>query len=223
MRITTKTIRTVVITNLLIAGLAACSTAPAPWTETNNSPWSAKHEAEQSSVPSDTVVTDTTLDDHVLLSEPEAVTPVAPAAMEKSNTTTAGTTASDTTVTDTTTAPTSATTAPVPVATAETTATPVAEKMTPEQKVLAMSADSYAVQVYASNTIKSMNKFKTDKGLDELKTVKTNRDGKVVYVLVDLQPDRASARQAAKYLKEKTGTKPWIRSVAGLQKIIVTK
>lgn len=218
MRITTKTIRTAVITNLLIAGLAACSTAPAPWTETNNSPWSAKHEAEQSSVPSDTVVTDTTLDDHVLLSEPEAVTPVAPAAMEKSNTTTAGTTATDTTVTNTTAAP-----APVPVATAETTATPVAEKMTPEQKVLAMSANSYAVQVYASNTIKSMNKFKTDKGLDELKTVKTNRDGKVVYVLVDLQPDRASARQAAKYLKEKTGTKPWIRSVAGLQKIIVTK
>jgi len=215
MEITTKTIRTAVITSLLIAGLAACSTAPAPWAETNNSPWSAKHEAENSSVPSDTVVNDTTLDDHVLLSEPAAVTPVAPAAMEKSNTTTSGATA-----------PESATAAPVPapVATAETTAVPsVAEKMTPEQEVLAMSANSYAVQVYASNTITSMNKFKLDKGLDELKTIKTNRNGHIVYVLVDLQPDRVSARQAAKYLKEKTGTKPWIRSVAGLQKIIATK
>ncbi len=215
MRITTKTIRTAVITNLLIAGLAACSTTPAPWAQTNDSPWSAKHEAENSSVPSDTVVTDTTLDDHVLLSEPEAVTPVAPAAMEKSNTTTAGAATTNTTATNTAAAPASAIAAPVPVATVE--------KMTPEQKILAMSVNSYAVQVYASNTITSMNKFKTDKSLGELTTVKTDRNGHTVYVLVDLQPDRASARQAARYLEKKTGTKPWIRSVAGLQKIIVTK
>jgi len=188
MEITGKMIRTVAIAHLL-AGLVACSSSPAPWTQSDDSPWSSKHDDAQNSVPGEQVVADTTLNDPVLLSEPE------PVAMEQPEA------------------------APAPEVIIE----PVVEEMTPEQEVMAMPSTSYAVQVYASKTVASMDRFRTDKGLSELTTVKTNRNGNIVYVLVDLHPDRASARQAAGYLEEKIGTKPWVRSVAGLQKITVAE
>ena len=50
--------------------------------------------------------------------------------------------------------------------------------------------------------------------------VKTDRSGSVVYVLVDVYNDRTSANAAAVDLEIKTGAKPWVRSVAGLQKIV---
>ena len=50
--------------------------------------------------------------------------------------------------------------------------------------------------------------------------MKTDRSGSIVYVLVDIHPDRSSANAAAADLEMKTGSKPWVRSVAGLQKIV---
>ena len=52
-------------------------------------------------------------------------------------------------------------------------------------------------------------------------TVKTDRSGSIVYVLVDIHPDRASADAAAAELEVKTGSKPWVRSLGGLQAIAV--
>jgi len=51
--------------------------------------------------------------------------------------------------------------------------------------------------------------------------VKTDRDGSAIYVLVSVHDDRVSAEQAAADLEQKTGSKPWIRSMAGLQKVAV--
>ncbi len=96
----------------------------------------------------------------------------------------------------------------------------VLEQQTPEQEIMALPTTSFAVQVYAGNTFDSVEEFKKSKNLTELKTVKTDRSGSIVYVLVDVQPDRSSANAAATELENKTGSKPWIRSVAGLQMII---
>ena len=189
MEITTRTIRTAVISGLLTVGLAGCSSSPAPWTQSDDSPWSGKREAEQNSVPADEVVVDTSLNDPALLADPEPIAMEAPAAE------------------------------PAPEVIIET----VVEEMTPEQEIMAMPATGYAVQVYASKTLSSMEKFQADKGLEDLKAVKTDRNGEIVYVLVDLHPDRASAKQAAGFLEQKTGTKPWVRSIAGLQKIIAVE
>ena len=96
----------------------------------------------------------------------------------------------------------------------------VVEDLTPEQEIMAMPASNYAIQVFAGTTTASVEKFKANKGLENLMTVKTDRSGSIVYVLVDLHPDRTTANAAAADLEIKTGSKPWVRSVAGLQKIV---
>jgi septal ring-binding cell division protein DamX len=185
---TIKIIRGIAVSNLIILGLAGCSSSPAPWTQTDDSPWDAKHAAEEQSLPADdAVISDTSLNDPVLLADPEPE----PIYMEEPE-------------------------AAVP----EVIVPVVVEELTPEQEIMALSADSYAVQVYASKTTESVEKFKNSKNLAELKTVKTERSGSIIYVLVDIYPDRDSANAAAGDLEIKTGSKPWVRSVAGLQNIV---
>lgn len=187
MVITTKNIRDLALTNLIVLGLAACSTSPAPWQQ-NDDPWEAKHEAEANSVPSDEAVSDTTLTDPVLLAEPESEIFI----MEE----------------------------PVAPEPEVIIAVVVDEHLTAEERILALPATDYAVQVYASKTIESMDAFKTSKGLENLEAVKTDRSGDIIYVLVDIYSDRAAANAAAPDLEEKTGSKSWVRSITGLQKIV---
>ncbi len=186
MDITIKIIRGVAVANLIILGLAGCSNTPAPWTQTQDeeSPWGAKHAAEEA----DVAVSDTTLNDPVLLADPEPEIII----MEE----------------------------PVAAPAPELIMPVMVEEQTPEQEIMALSGESYAVQVYASKTAESVEKFKDSKNLVELKTVKTDRSGSIVYVLVDIYPDRSAANAAAADLEMKTGSKPWVRSVAGLQKIV---
>jgi septal ring-binding cell division protein DamX len=96
-----------------------------------------------------------------------------------------------------------------------------AQPMTPEEEIMSMSSDAYAVQVTAMNDIASVQRYQAKFGLEDLTTVKTDRNGSVIYVLLSLQKDRTSADVAAAELEMKTGSKPWVRSVAGLQKIVL--
>lgn len=188
MDITIKIIRGVAVSNLIILGLAGCSSSPAPWTQADDSPWGDKHAAEEQSIPDDVVISDTSLNDPVLLADPEPE----PIIME----------------------------APEAAPEPEVIIPVVVEELTPEQEIMALSGENYAVQVYASKTAESIEKFRNSKNLAELKSVKTDRSGSIVYVLVDIYPDRDSANAAAADLEIKTGSKPWVRSVAGLQKIV---
>lgn len=185
---TIKSIRNVAVTNLIVLGLAACTSSPAPWTQADDSPWGSKRAAEVQNVPADDVVTDTAYSDPVLLADPapEPIMMVEPEA------------------------------APAP----EMIMPVVVEELTPEQEILSMAASNYAVQVYASKTVASVEKFINEKGLEGMKTVKTDRSGSMVYVLVDIYPDRATANAAAVDIEKKIGSKPWVRSMAGLQKIV---
>jgi len=97
---------------------------------------------------------------------------------------------------------------------------PVAMPATPEEEIMSMDGTAYAVQVTAMNDMASMRRYQSRFGLEDLTAVKTERNGSVIYVLLSLQPDRASANAAAADLESKTGAKPWVRSVAGLQKIV---
>lgn len=97
----------------------------------------------------------------------------------------------------------------------------VVEEEPVNQGIMSMLSSNYAVQVYAGNTIASIEKYKKKYGLEHLTTVKTERSGSVVYVLVDIYPNRTLANSAATDLERTTGTKPWVRSLAGLQKIAV--
>ena len=191
MDITTKTIRGITISSLITLGLTACSSSPAPWTQADDSPWGAKHEAEVQNLPSDEAISDTSLNDPVLLADPE---PEPEPIM----------------MTEPEPAPAPEMIAPVVIQ----------EELTPEQEVMALAGTGYAVQVYAGATAESVENFRSSKDLVGLTSVKTDRAGSIVYVLVDLHEDRASANAAAANLETITGSKPWVRSVAGLQKIV---
>lgn len=189
MGITIKTLRGVALTNLVIVGLASCSSSPAPWAEADDSPWGSKRAGEMQDLPSEEAISDTSFNDPVLLSdsELEAMVMIEPEAI-------------------------AAPEVIIPV---------VVEELTPEQEVMALSSSSYAVQVYAGNTKSSVDKFQANNNLGNLKTIKTERSGTIYYVLVDIHSDRASANSAARTIEANTGTTPWVRSIVGLQKVIV--
>ena len=109
---------------------------------------------------------------------------------------------------------------PEPVMLTEPEPVPVAMPATPEEEIMSMDGSAFAVQVAALNDIASVRRYQTRFGLEDLTAVRTDRNGAVVYVLLSLHPDRASANKAAAELELKTGSKPWVRSVAGLQKIV---
>ena len=194
-----KIIRAAVVSNLIIFGLAACSSTPAPWTQQSDSPWGAKHAAESASVLPDESVTAVDSDEPVMLDESapmaESSAMQEPISMQEPMV------------------------EPVPVVVAPVVVAEV-ETLTPEEEVLAMPASNYAIQVYASKTIESIDKFKTNNDLNSLMTVATDRSGSVVYVLIDVYPDKSTANAAAVDLEAKTGSKPWVRSIGGLQKIV---
>jgi len=189
MALTTNIIRGIAVTNLIIFGLMGCSNTPAPWTQEDESPWGAKHEAEAKSAASDEAVSDTSLNDPVLLADPDVDAIV----MEEPES------------------------APAP----EVIVPVVVEDAPVNTDIMTMLSTNYAVQVFAGNTVESVEKFKSKKDVADLMTVKTDRSGSIVYVLVDIHPDRASADAAAAELEIKTGSKPWVRSLGGLQDIVV--
>ena len=187
MGITIKTIRGVAFTNIIILGLASCSSSPAPWAQADDSPWGTKRASDVQDLPTDEAITDTSFNDPVLLADPEPEIimqePEAPAPEVI-----------------------------IPV---------VVEEQTSEQEIMAMSTSHYAVQVYAGNTKDSVDHFKAKNNLAGLTTVKTQRSGSIYYILVEIHPDRATANAAAKTIEANTGTTPWVRSIAGLQKVVM--
>lgn len=183
MKITIKQIVGTFACSVMLIGLAACSSSPAPWTRPNESPWSDKHAAADQAAPVDDII----------LEEPAPIMDVEPVAEPE----------------------------PVLIAEPEPEPEPVAMPATPEEEIMSMDSRAYAVQVAAMNNVPSMRRYQAKFGLEDLKTVKTDRNGSVMYVLLSLHPDRASANEAAVDLERKTGTRPWVRSVAGLQKIVV--
>jgi septal ring-binding cell division protein DamX len=189
MEIKTKKIINLAVLGIISAGLASCSSSPAPWTQSDDSPWQSKRDTETQALPSDDAISDSTYRDPVLLADPE----------------------------------------PEPIIIAEPDPAPapemitpvvVEEAMTPEQEIMSMPGSNYAVQLLATSSADKADKFKTDNGLDGLMVVATDRSGSMVYVVVDIHPDRASANAAASDLEARTGSKPWVRSVAGLQKVV---
>lgn len=179
-KITIKKIQGILISNILLVGLTACSSEPAPWTRPDESPWSEKHADAEASV-----------EDVTFVEEPLVVVEPEPMMFEE------------------------------PVAVVAAVAVPELEPvpLSPEEQIMSMDS-GYAVQIFASSNMASMDKFVANNGLEDMLAVKTDRDGSAMYVLVSPQPDRASANVVAAELEQRTGAKPWTRSILGLQKVV---
>jgi septal ring-binding cell division protein DamX len=166
----------------------------------DDSPWSEKHAAAEEAAPADEIVFEQASTEPMPMEMEMAAEPMSepmpePMRFEE--------------------------TAPMMAEPAAIEAETVVEEMSAEDRISGMPAGSYAVQLYASTTASSMARFQTEKDLTDLDVLKTERGGTVYFVLVDLHVDRASANEAAAVLEQKTGSKPWVRSVAGLQNILV--
>lgn len=189
--------------------LASCGgSTPAPWSRPDDSPWKDKREAESRTAPADEVIYQPVAEPtpEPVTYEPVAAEPMPAPEPAVSTSKLEAYHSKDTS---------SAMPAPENVEAEAMVVTAAAEDV-----VMAMPADSYAVQVYASKTESSITRFQENKGLQDLKIVKTDRNGETVYVLVGLYDDRASAVDAATDLERKIGSQPWVRSMPGLQKII---
>lgn len=84
--------------------------------------------------------------------------------------------------------------------------------------IMNVPSSAYAVQVYAGKALANVNKYRSDHGLDYMQIVATERNGEIMHVLVGIYDDRKSAMQASVDVEASTGSKPWVRSITGLQK-----
>ena len=186
-----KRFREILICNSLLIGLAACSSEPAPWTRPDETPWSQEPVAEVRTSDEPMMIEE----EPVLMNEAELVSQ-----HERFT---------ESVMID------------EPVAVVASVAVPEPEPMpmSPEEQIMAMDT-GYAVQIYASSTMSRVDQFKADYGLDDMLAVRTDRDGSIIYVLVSPQFDRGSATTVAADLQQRTGTKPWVRAIQGLQKVV---
>jgi septal ring-binding cell division protein DamX len=184
----------------MITLLAACSSEPSPWTK-QQSPWEQRRESMQApaaDVYKDELASvDQGSEPTELSYQAEQVGGYAPGVME-----------------------------PVPEESAammEPEPAPVAapRSMTPEQEIMNQPASYYTIQVIASVDVDRVYKFAEQNQLSIRYVVPTQRDGVTWHVLLlDVYPDYASAQAAMQEVASTLPTKPWIRKVGSVQKLL---
>lgn len=190
--------RTKLLTALGMAGvvslMAACSSEPSPWTKPQ-SPWDQRREAAPAPQ-ADQYKQDLTMEaapSEVELSyQTEPVESYSPAAEE--------------------------------AATAQSLATepePTAAPMAGADDFASVPAGYYTVQLVASVDLARVYKFAEQNQLSTRYVIPTVRDGLTWHVLLlDVYPDYPSARAAMEEVAVNLTTKPWIRKVGSVQKLM---
>ena len=87
--------------------------------------------------------------------------------------------------------------------------------------IMSVSSSAYVVQAYAGRVLANANRYIGAHDLDNMRIVKTNKEGNTINVVISIHDDLDSAKQAVIDIEEKTGSKPWIRLMGELQKIII--
>lgn len=179
-----RKIQGIVISSLLVFGLAGCSNSSSSWRDADNSPWKTKRDSQEAT--EEFVELD--LEEPIMVVEPERES------MFETE----------------------------PVLTEPWVPEPEPVEEAPSfisSDIMSAPASAYAVQAYAGRRLRNVNNYVSSHGLDYMQIVKTNRNGDVIYVLVSLHNNHMLAREASIDLEQRTGSKPWVRSVAGLQRI----
>lgn len=93
--------------------------------------------------------------------------------------------------------------------------------MSIEAEVMSMPADYYAVQVFASVDIDRVYKFAEMNQLSVRYILPTVRDGITWHILLlDVYPDLSSAKSGLAEVEGTLSTKPWIRKLGSVQKLM---
>ncbi|TNF36912.1 MAG: hypothetical protein EP315_03570 [Gammaproteobacteria bacterium] len=110
----------------------------------------------------------------------------------------------------------------VPAAVDETPAEPVeAAAVSVEDEILGQPADYYTVQLMASVDVDRVYKFAEQHQLSVRYIVPTFRDGVTWHVLLlDVYPTLSEAKAALQEVSYTLPTKPWVRSLGSVQKLM---
>ena len=181
---------------VIMALLSACSSEPSPWTK-QQSPWEQRRDSMQAPAADEYKQDLASVDEggnQVDLSyQAEPVDGYAPGEADMGS-----------------------------AAMVEPESEPVApESMSPEQEIMSQPADYYTIQLIASVDIDRVYKFAEQNQLSIRYIVPTLRDGVTWHVLLlDVYPDYPSAKAAMQEVAGTLPTKPWIRKVGSVQKLI---
>jgi len=95
------------------------------------------------------------------------------------------------------------------------------ESMSTEEEVLNLPAEYYTVQLMASVDVDRLHKFAEKNQISVRYIVRTVRDGITWHVLLlDVYPDRASAKIGLDEIVDSVQTQPWLRSLGSIQKLM---
>ncbi len=224
-----RKIQGIIISSLFVMGLAGCSNSSS-WSQGDDSPWKAKHDAERADASSEEFV-EVSVDEVVevnsmeeasiveeAMAEPEMVEPEMIAQPELES------------ISD-------FDPEPVPVesmsafekleleAEPEVAVVEAVEEVSSVSAaatdIMSASSTAYAVQVYAGRERANVNRYQNSHGLDNMQIVETDHDGDIIHVLVGVYDDYETAVQASIDIEQSTGSTPWVRSVTGLQSLSV--
>lgn len=177
-------------------GLAACSSKPAPWSE-SSSPWDNRAEEGDQVAAED-------IDPAPLLAD-EMVEPAGMMAMELD----AQAETVEPMILE-----------PMMEATAEPVMVEESAPMMMSGSLAQQPANYYAVQVVASSTMKQLSDFARANQLSEDWVAETTVNGRTWYVLMlGVYPSKAEAEQAM-YSVQGLETQPWIRTVGSIQAVM---
>ncbi len=229
-----RKIQGIIISSLFMVGLAGCSNSSS-WNQGDSSPWKSKRDAEMANASSEEFV-EVSLDEAVEVNSMEDA-PVVEEVMAESTMVDAEMVAEPEleSISD-------FDAEPVPVEemsafekleleemSADAEPEMVAIETVEEEpsvssfatNIMGASSTAYAVQVYAGRVLANVNRYQNSHGLDDMQIVKTDHDGDIIHVLVGVYDDYQTAVQSSIDIEQSTGSKPWVRSVAGLQSMSV--
>jgi len=187
--------------------LSACSSSPSPWTK-NASPWDQRRNQQATEAPA----ADQYKQDLAAVDQGAS-----PADVQLNYET--GKVQSDMPVESTETPPAAAETLAVAAPEPETPAVPA--DVSGADEIRSQPASSYTVQVIAAVDRDRVFKFAEQNQLSVRYIIPTQRDGVTWYVLLlDIYPDYPSAKAAAAEAAATLPTKPWVRKLGSVQKLM---
>lgn len=215
-----RKIQGILISSLLVAGLAGCSNSSS-WSQGDDSPWKSKRDAEAVNASTEEFV-ELSLDEAVevnsmdsavveevsmdMAAEPELEFIDEPVPVESMSAFERLEMMADEP-------------APEPISEPEVVEVEVVNDIASD--ISSAASSDFAVQVYAGRVLANVTRYQESHGLDNMQIVKTDHDGDIIHVLVSTHNSYGAAMQASQDVEQSTGSTPWVRPVSGLQDMTV--
>jgi DamX protein len=191
-----------ILVAISVAGLAACSSKPSPWSEQSSSPWASRdagaEPAEPAPVEEQSPFVDQAASNDAMVIEPVPEMPMEPEPLP--------------------TGPEMVETQPA----MEVEPMPMESMESTDGDIASQPPGYFTVQLVASSNMKNLNAFVERHGLSSRWVAETIVDGKNWFILLSgVYPTREEAGAALADARATLDTSPWIRSVGSVQAVMI--